>query len=113
MIYHYTDPRRIVIYLDTDIWFPWVVGYEEMGEGDWVAPTRIGEMYDNCALAARHTVRLNRFLASVKELVESIGGTWEPDDPWDIYGWYLAMYKPWGIDLDVDPTLPFPQLNPE
>jgi hypothetical protein len=113
-IRHYAFDRLWgAISIKTDIWFPWVVGYEEMGEGDWVAPTRIGEMYDNRALAARHTVRLNRFLASVKELVESIGGTWEPDDPGEIYGWYLAMYKPWGIDLDVDPLLPFPQLGGE
>jgi hypothetical protein len=51
----------------SDIWFPLVVGWEDVEEPS----------YDNSELAALNTPRLNRFLQRTKELTLSLGGTWE------------------------------------
>jgi hypothetical protein len=55
------------IRLYTDLWFPRVVGWMDAD-----AP-----YYDNSELAALNTPRLNRFLQRTKELILSLGGTWE------------------------------------
>lgn len=65
-----TGPVYISISIDTDIWFPRVVGIHDDGDQDW---------YDNAPLAARHTPRLNRFLAGVRSAAAGLGGTWEVD----------------------------------
>lgn len=56
----------------TDIWFPWVAGYNF----EWTAVLK-NEMYDNRTLANYHTPRLNAFLAEAKTLIEHKGGTWK------------------------------------
>jgi hypothetical protein len=55
------------IILCTDIWFPRVIGWMDAEE----------PFYDNSELAALNTPRLNRFLQRTKELILSLGGTWE------------------------------------
>lgn len=63
-------PVDISISIDTDIWFPRVVGiHDDSGDGPM-------QWYDNAALAARHTPRLNRFLKGVRELAATFGATW-------------------------------------
>lgn len=56
----------------SDIWFPAVDGLLVGGEDD--------RRVDNSALAARHTPRLNAFLAQVHAATEAVGGRWEVDD---------------------------------
>jgi hypothetical protein len=55
------------INLYTDIWFPRVIGWMDAEE----------PFYGNSELAALNTPRLNRFLQRTKELILSLGGTWE------------------------------------
>jgi hypothetical protein len=90
-----SDPSNLAtpylgIKLETDIWFPKVVGFID-GELDW---------YDNSELANCHTPRFNRFFATVKELAFELGGQWEMEDS-DIVRSYLPMLSLDGIILDV------------
>jgi hypothetical protein len=59
--------QEFEIFLNSDIWFPRVVGWLDSEE----------LFYDNSELAALHTPRLNRFLQRTKELISSLGGEWE------------------------------------
>lgn len=65
------DTVDVVIALYTDLWFPTVVGINDLDDDV--------ETYDNSVLAARHTPRLNRFLAAMREAAESRGAGWEHD----------------------------------
>ncbi|MEO8706739.1 MAG: hypothetical protein ABI867_42325, partial [Kofleriaceae bacterium] len=62
------EQLRISVRLDTDIWFPTVMGFDEVDER---------EDYDNRALAERHTPRLNAFLHEVATTVTGLGGDWK------------------------------------
>ena len=85
------------IELLTDIWFPRVRGWmEEEGEEWWTPPESDG-LYDNSALAARHTPRLNRFLMKVRELVLANGGSWSLGQAENRC--YQKMYDELGIHL--------------
>jgi hypothetical protein len=59
---------RIAIH--SDIWFPWVFGSAH----PLCDHTR---MFDNRALAMRHTPRLNAFLQDVACSARALGGTWQ------------------------------------
>jgi hypothetical protein len=91
----YKDGRPYKTYLSiclqTDIWFPWVHGF--LGE-----PKRWN---DNTDLALRHTPRLNRFLARVKELTLQFGGKWERSNDQHI-STYWPMIGEEGILLDAE-----------
>jgi hypothetical protein len=86
------------INLYTDIWFPWVMGMME-----WTTGKQPGKLqfFDNRELAFRHTPRLNRFLQSVKQLIEARGGCLTSDCS-DFYAYYGAMCSEDGILLDVE-----------
>jgi hypothetical protein len=84
-------PLEISISLDTDIWFPYVIGRLEKGE------MPVGG-YDNRELALCHTPRFNRFLANVRQLVLDYGGEWEiADDRMS----YSSQITETGIILDT------------
>jgi hypothetical protein len=78
--------REFPIYLAlyTDIWFPRVTGLDV---GDHVGrdpkarhPARGRDgLMDNSELAARHTPRLNRFIATLRDAILELGGTWKLD----------------------------------
>jgi hypothetical protein len=61
-----SDPPYVTLALYTDIWFPRVIGID----GDDV------RFYDNSPLAERHTPRLNRFLAGVRDAAAALGAEW-------------------------------------
>jgi hypothetical protein len=85
------------IYLHTDIWFPEVGGFLE--DQDGLYEHRI--FYDNRELALRHTPRLNRFLASVRDLTLEFGGTWSVDRDPESEDRYDLMHDENGINLDI------------
>jgi hypothetical protein len=66
----------LFINLYTDIWFPKVGGYLEDD-----SPYESRVFRDNRELALRHTPRLNRFLASVRDLTLEFDGIWKVDHP--------------------------------
>jgi hypothetical protein len=93
------------IYLHTDIWFPKVMGYlEDWGKGEWGlsidGTNRLWQ--DNRELALRHTPRLNRFLARVKQLTLEYGGTWGIDKSQDTVVRYHSQWDENGIFLDTE-----------
>lgn len=57
------------IYLETDIWYPYVLGYLETDR----MPR---QLYDNRELALCHTPRLNSFLVAVRRIILDLGGGW-------------------------------------
>jgi hypothetical protein len=67
----------LYIHLYSDIWFPKVGGFLE----DQPQPYGHRVFFDNSELASHHTPRLNRFLASVRELTLELGGSWDIDKP--------------------------------
>lgn len=70
-----SEPVYISTSIETDIWFPRVVGlFDEDDDSDDGVQLR-----DNTVLAARHTPRLNRFLVGVRAAAESLGGAWSHD----------------------------------
>jgi hypothetical protein len=79
------------ICLQTNIWFPWVRGF----------PGETKRWNDNTDLALRHTPRLNRFLARVKELTLQFGGKWERSNDQHI-SIYWPMIGEEGILLDAE-----------
>lgn len=86
---------NLYINLYTDIWFPKVGGYLE---DDSPYENRI--FHDNRELALGHTPRLNRFLASVRDLTLEFDGVWKVDYPtYDEQ--YNQQFDENGIYLDV------------
>lgn len=91
-------PFYLRISLLTDIWFPHVLGLlEDNRPLRWEAPA----YYDNRSLAEVHTPRLNRFLASVRRLVEAARGTWTIEEPFELAARYAPMVGETGIRLDA------------
>lgn len=86
----------LYINLYTDIWFPKVGGFLE--DQPVLYEDRV--FYDNSELALRHTPRLNRFLASVRDLTLEIGGTWHVDKDKESTEAYDKQYNEDGIILD-------------
>lgn len=66
-------PVSVRIAIHSDIWFPWV-----FGSAHPLCDHK--RMFDNRALALRHTPRLNAFLEDVARSVRALGGTWQVDD---------------------------------
>lgn len=87
---------RIVVRLESDIWFPRVVGMAEDIPDEDERP----ESYDNRELAQRYMPRLNSFLDAVRSSLLAAGGRWQrlqPDgfgmnyaDQWDERGIVLG-----------------------
>ncbi len=84
----------ITFALHSDIWFPWVWGFNFGGQGEYKQ-----DLYDNRLLANCHTPRLNAFLRETRQLVEKDGGTWEVRRDYEGTGWYEWLVKEDGIDL--------------
>lgn len=88
----------------SDIWLPWVDGIlEERYDPD--------RPYDNRPLAERHTPRLNRFLATVREATLAVGGTWTLDID-EVRRDRLRIIHDEGIRLDVLPPNGFMEYTP-
>jgi hypothetical protein len=84
---------RVRFLFHTDIWLPWVWGHY-VPRGQLAA-----ELYDNGAVAERHTPRLNAFLATAREETLAIGGTWQLEDD-DMLMHLRAQVDERGILLD-------------
>ena len=84
---------RISLY--TDFWFPWNTGSDPEELAQYKE-----DMYDNRQLAWRHTPRLNRSLAEIKQLVIEAGGTWEVSKE-NVYEQYQHMVMDTGIELNM------------
>ena len=91
----------ISIVLHSDIWCPFVIG----SANPWADHVR---WFDNRALAARHTPRLNRFLAETKAAVIAAGGSWQRVDS-ETSRWCAPWVGPHGIMLDG----PVPEVMPD
>jgi hypothetical protein len=86
---------RVQVRLDTDIWFPRVMGMLEDMPEDELKP----DFFNNRELAERHTPRLNLFLNELRECATALGGRWEVlevdgigvnyADQWDALGIHL------------------------
>jgi hypothetical protein len=99
------DKAYLNIYLHTDILFPKVMGYlENWGENERGIPIdwENRSWQDNRELALRHTPRLNRFLARVKQLTLDYGGTWGIDKSQDTVVRYHSQWDENGIFLDTE-----------
>jgi hypothetical protein len=90
------NPVYISIKLETDIWFPWVVGFLE----DCEPPLNLQDMFDNRELALQHTPRLNRFLSSVYDLVQELNGEWELGESDEECSFYERMRGIHSIELN-------------
>ena len=90
------NPVYISIKLETDIWFPWVVGFLE----DCEPPLSLNDMFDNRELALQHTPRLNRFLSSVFNLVQELDGEWELSESDEECSFYERMCGIHSIELN-------------
>lgn len=66
----------VTIRLDSDIWFPQVVGLREDVDDE---ADESPDSYDNSGLASRHTPRLNAFLADVRAATMAAHGEWHFD----------------------------------
>jgi hypothetical protein len=88
-----TRDVRIQVRLDTDIWFPHVMGMLEDPPEDGEKP----DMYDNRALAERHTPRLNAFLGELRQLAIELGGRWEQLEVDGVAVNYAHMWNEKGI----------------
>ncbi len=84
----------LTLRLDTDIWCPRVVGMDEPHAGE---PTP--DFYDNRALAAIHTPRLNGFLADLRSVTLEIGGRWEKREADSFGESYADQWDETGIRL--------------
>jgi hypothetical protein len=93
----YVRETYLTINLYTDIWFPKVKGFIENIRP--LSPHIPGRMFDNQELALRHTPRLNRFLRSVKKLIEGRGGHMDVDCS-NFQEFYGSMCSEGGIILD-------------
>lgn len=91
----WTESARVVIRLDTDIWFPSVMGMLEALVEEGEQP----ESYDNRELAARHTPRLNAFLEELRGTVLDLGGTWGKIEVSGVGVNYAHLWNERGIEL--------------
>lgn len=101
--YALTSPARstaIRIALHSDIWFPFV-----FGSAHPLADHQ--RMFDNRALASRHTPRLNAFLQEVAQAVRAAGGAFAVDED-ETGGNARTWLDEQGIHLDA----PAPGLMP-
>jgi hypothetical protein len=87
-------PVEVSLSIHTDLWFSRVVGIHDDSDDD-DGPL---QWFDNSALAARHTPRLNRFLAEVREAAAALGGAWSHDASSNRY--YTDTVDDSGIRLD-------------
>jgi hypothetical protein len=87
----------LFINLFTDIWFPKVGGFLE--DQPVLYEDRV--FYDNSELALRHTPRLNRFLANVRDITLEMGGTWHVDKDGYPTSRYEEQFNEDGIILDI------------
>lgn len=85
-------PVDVTISIDTDIWFPRVVGIHDDSDDGPI------QWYDNSALATRHTPRLNHFLNGVRDLAATLGATWSYEATGNRN--YTAMVNDRGINLE-------------
>ncbi len=86
---------ELQIKLNGDLWFPWVKGFK----GDEAISMQDG-MYDNRQLAWQHTLRLNRCLTDIRQLVLDAGGTWEVGTE-QVHEAYQHMVSEAGIELGM------------
>jgi hypothetical protein len=93
---------RIVIELQTDIWFPQTRGYLER---NLKPPDYAPRWYDNRELAACHTPRLNRFLRGARTAVLEHGGEWTRSPSEDCVEAYASMVGEEGVLLDAEPSI--------
>jgi hypothetical protein len=103
---HPPDKLWISLALETDIWFPRVIGLNagdmlgNFPDSNPVHPARGRDGFmDNSTLAARHTPRLNRFIQTLREAILELGGSWG-FDPMETDDRYLPMLHDGGINLD-------------
>jgi len=98
-----TREISISLNLNTDIWFPRVIGLrmgDLSGRADECHPARGRDrLMDNSALAARHTPRLNRFIETLRDAILELGGTWKLDQS-GAQDEYLPVLHNGGIVLD-------------
>lgn len=66
-------PVTVRVAIHSDIWFPWV-----FGSAHPLCDHK--RLFDNRALAMRHTPRLNAFLQDIARAVRVLGGAWHVDD---------------------------------
>jgi hypothetical protein len=88
----------IRFYTHSDIWFPLV-------QGLLVRDTPYDPPRDNRELAGRHTPRLNRFVAEVREATLEAGGQWRIDEDF-CDSFLLYGIRETGIDLSAIPAEP-------
>lgn len=97
------DGLHISLALQTDIWFPRVIGAnvgDGLGRLDEGHPARGRDLLmDNSALASRHTPRLNRFIQTLRDAILALGGTWYFESK-ETHFRYLPMIYDGGINLD-------------
>lgn len=91
----WTREARILVRLDTDIWFPYVMGMIEDFPEDGDKP----DMYDNRELAGSHTPRLNAFLREVRQVTLDLGGRWSKLEVEGVAVNYANMWNELGILL--------------
>ncbi len=89
----WTGEVRVQVRLDTDIWFPYVMGMLE----DIPEKGNKPDLYDNCELAERHTPRLNAFLSELRHVVLDLGGRWAKLDVEGVAVNYAHMWNETGI----------------
>ena len=87
---------RIIIRLDTDLWFPEVIGLMEDFPDEGTKP----DFYDNRQLATRHTPRLNAFLGEIRRTTLELGGRWEKLEVDGIGFNYARMWDESGILIE-------------
>ena len=92
------NPIYISIKLETDIWFPLVVGFLE----DREPFLNLENLFDNRELALQHTPRLNRFLSSVYNLVQELDGEWEMSESIGECSIYGRMCGTHSIELNLN-----------
>ena len=87
-----TAEVAFLISTNSDIWFPYVVGYLE----DFPA-TSIASMHDNRQLAYRHTPPLNRLLKAIREITLATDLQWVLQQT---HSEYIHMVSEVGISLE-------------
>ena len=90
-----TDEILVDICLETDLWFPRVIGFLEDVPDEEDTP----DWYDNSEVAHRHTPRLNAFLADVHEATIRAGGSWRTFDAGGLAANYTDQWDLGGIRL--------------